>query len=72
MNKTIEASLNEDYTHPVRDVLWGHIYMTEKFSHILESPPFLRLNRIMQLGPVYLVYPGATIPEPAIRLVFII
>ncbi|MCL2230653.1 MAG: HD domain-containing protein [Treponema sp.] len=60
MNKTIEASLNEDYTHPVRDVMWGHVYMTEKQAHLAESPHFLRLNRIMQLGPVYLVYPGAT------------
>jgi len=60
MNKSIESSLIEDYTHPVRDVLWGHIYMTEGFARLTESKPFLRLNRIMQLGPVYLVYPGAT------------
>ena len=60
MNKSISASLNEDYTHPVRDVLWGHIYMTEKQALLTESAPFLRLSRIMQLGPVYLVYPGAT------------
>jgi len=60
MKKTIEASLNEDYTHPVRDVLWGHIYLTEKQALLTESIPFMRLNRIMQLGPVYLVYPGAT------------
>jgi len=60
MNKTIEASLNEDYTRPVRDVLWGHIYMTEKQAKLTECTPFMRLNRILQLGPVYLVYPGAT------------
>jgi HD superfamily phosphohydrolase len=60
MCKTIAASLNEDYTHPVRDVLWGHIYMTEKQALLIESASFMRLNRIMQLGPVYLVYPGAT------------
>ena len=60
MTRSIEASLNEDYTHPIRDVLWGHIYMTENFARLTESAPFLRLNRIMQLGPVYLVYPGAT------------
>ncbi|MCL2440942.1 MAG: HD domain-containing protein [Treponema sp.] len=60
MNKTVEASLAEDYNHPVRDVLWGHIYMTEKQAALTESTPFMRLNRIMQLGPVYLVYPGAT------------
>ena len=60
MKSTIEASLTEDYTHPIRDVLWGHIYMTEKLALLAESAPFMRLTRIMQLGPVYLVYPGAT------------
>jgi len=60
MKKTIEASLNEDYTQPTRDVLWGHIFMTEKIHALAVSPPFMRLCRIMQLGPVYLVYPGAT------------
>jgi len=56
----IEASINEDYTHPVRDVLWGHVYMTEKQAVLTECAPFMRLTRILQLGPVYLVYPGAT------------
>ena len=60
MEKTIEASLTEDYTHPIRDVLWGHIYMTENLAQLTESAPFMRLCRILQLGPVYLVYPGAT------------
>ncbi|MDR0501722.1 MAG: HD domain-containing protein [Treponema sp.] len=60
MDKTIEASLKEDYTRPVRDVLWGHIYMTEEFAKLTESAPFMRLCRIHQLGPVYLLYPGAT------------
>ncbi|MDR3019583.1 MAG: HD domain-containing protein, partial [Treponema sp.] len=60
MKRTIEASLSEDYTRPVRDVLWGHIYMTEKQAVMMESAPFLRLCRIFQLGPVYHVYPGAT------------
>jgi HD superfamily phosphohydrolase len=60
MAKTIGASLNEDYTHPVRDVLWGHIYMTESLQALTVTPAFMRLSRILQLGPVYLVYPGAT------------
>jgi HD superfamily phosphohydrolase len=60
MKKTIEASLSEDYSHPVRDALWGHIYMTEKQAQLTESAPFMRLYRIFQLGPVYQVYPGAT------------
>ena len=60
MDKTIEASLSEDYTHPVRDALFGHIYMTEKMAELTVCPPFIRLSRILQLGPVYLTYPGAT------------
>ncbi|MCL2243833.1 MAG: HD domain-containing protein [Treponema sp.] len=60
MKKTVEASLTEDYTHPVRDVLWGHIFMTEKLAQLTVSAPFIRLSRILQLGPVYLTYPGAT------------
>ncbi|MDR0302086.1 MAG: HD domain-containing protein [Treponema sp.] len=60
MKKTIEASLSEDYTHPVRDVLWGHIYMTEEQAALTVCAPFIRLCRIFQLGPVYLTYPGAT------------
>jgi len=60
MEKTIEASLTRDYTHPVRDVLWGHIYMTEKQAELTVCAPFIRLSRIFQLGPVYLTYPGAT------------
>jgi HD superfamily phosphohydrolase len=59
MNKSNGISLINDYTHPVRDVLWGHIYMTEKQAELTESIPFMRLHRIMQLGPVFLVYPGA-------------
>ena len=60
MKKTVEASLTEDYTHPVRDVLWGHIFMTEKLAQLTVSAPFIRLSRIFQLGPLYLTYPGAT------------
>jgi len=60
MEKTAAVSLTEAYTHPVRDVLWGHIYMTEKQAQLTETAPFMRLTRIMQLGPVYHVYPGAT------------
>ena len=60
MKRTIEASLTEDFNHPVRDVMWGHIYMTEKMALLTESAPFIKLTRIMQLGSVYHVYPGAT------------
>jgi HD superfamily phosphohydrolase len=60
MKKTIEAALSEGFSHPVRDVLWGHIYMTNELTELTVSAPFMRLHRILQLGPVYLAYPGAT------------
>src|SRR5215510_6398952 len=60
MKKTIRAALSDGYTNPIRDVLWGHIYMTPKMANIISSAPFIRLCRIFQLGPVFLVYPGAT------------
>ena len=60
MNKKTENPLIDNNTHPIRDILWGHVYMTENQAKLTESAPFMRLNRIMQLGPVYLVYPGAT------------
>jgi len=55
-----EAALNEGFSHPTRDVLWGHVYMTDELAELTASAPFMRLCRILQLGPVYLVYPGAT------------
>ncbi|GHV93684.1 phosphohydrolase [Spirochaetia bacterium] len=60
MRKTVQAALSEGFTDPVRDVLWGHIYLTPALAALVASAPFTRLCRILQLGPVYLVYPGAT------------
>ncbi|MDR0444546.1 MAG: HD domain-containing protein [Treponema sp.] len=60
MKKTIEAILTEDFTRPIRDVLWGHVYFTDELAELTASDPFMRLCRILQLGPVFLVYPGAT------------
>jgi len=60
MSKNTENPLIDKDTHPIRDILWGHVYMTENQAKLTESAPFMRLSRIMQLGPVYLVYPGAT------------
>jgi HD superfamily phosphohydrolase len=53
-------ALREGFTDPVRDVLWGHIYLTPEMAALTGSPSFMRLGRIFQLGPVYCVYPGAT------------
>ena len=60
MNATLQAVLSEKFTCPVRDVLWGHIYFTPELAALINSAPFTRLHRILQLGPVYHVYPGAT------------
>jgi len=60
MKDDVRAALYEGYTEPIRDALWGHIYLTPAISALTESPPFMRLQRIMQLGPALRVYPGAT------------
>ena len=52
--------LNEDYTEPIRDPIWKHIYLTKPLINIIQSRIFQKLNRIKQLGPTYLIYPGAT------------
>ena len=60
MGDSIQAFLSESFTCPVRDVLWGHIYFTPRLAALTGAVPFVRLHRILQLGPVYRVYPGAT------------
>ncbi|MDR2103766.1 MAG: HD domain-containing protein, partial [Treponema sp.] len=60
MDNPAYAALQNGYTDPVRDVLWGHIYLTPALAALTKSLPFMRLCRIFQLGPVYYVYPGAT------------
>jgi hypothetical protein len=58
--RDVYAALQSGYTEPIRDVLWGHIYLTPDLEGLTKSEPFMRLHRIMQLGPAYAVYPGAT------------
>ena len=60
MAASIQAILTEKFNRPVRDFLWGHIYFTPELEALLCSGPFMRLHRILQLGPVHMVYPGAT------------
>lgn len=52
--------LANDYTEPLRDPLWGTIYLTPPLEEILHTTQFQRLRGVMQLGPVSLLYPGAT------------
>lgn len=52
--------LYSDYTEPIRDPLWRHIYLSPGLEAITATPAFQKLARIKQLGPTFLVYPGAT------------
>jgi HD superfamily phosphohydrolase len=60
MGRDVYAALQTGYTDPIRDVLWGHVYLTPELAALTKSEPFMRLSRIFQLGPTYAVYPGAT------------
>jgi len=60
MKNDVRSALLKDYTEPIRDTLWGHIYLTPALAALTESSQFMRLHRIMQLGPALRVYPGAT------------
>lgn len=60
MKAHIDAALREGFTEPIRDPLWGHIYLTPELDALTRSAAFMRLYRIAQLGPASLCYPGAT------------
>jgi HD superfamily phosphohydrolase len=57
---TLLRHLDEAYTEPIRDPIWKHIYLSEPLLQIVRSAAFQKLNGIKQLGPTYLIYPGAT------------
>jgi len=52
--------LDNDYSEPVRDPVWGHIGFSRALLKVVEHEQFQKLGRIRQLGPAALVYPGAT------------
>ncbi len=52
--------LDNDYTEPVRDPVWGHLWLSRPLMRVVEHEQFQKLGRIRQLGPTALVYPGAT------------
>ena len=56
----ISRHLESDYTSPIRDPLWSHIYLSPGMIRIINTEVFQQLSRIKQLGPTFLVYPGAT------------
>lgn len=48
-----------DFTEPIRDPLWKHIYLDKGLAQITRTSAFRQLGRIRQLGPAFHVYPGA-------------
>lgn len=58
-HEAILRHLERDYTNPVRDPLWKHIYLTPALEKAIRTAPFVRLSRLKQLGLAVLVYPGA-------------
>jgi len=52
--------LAADFTEPIRDSLWGNVFLSPGLEKIASSPSFAKLGRIKQLGPAHLIYPGAT------------
>ena len=48
------------YDHPIRDPLWHHIRLSDALLRVIQLPAFQQLRGIKQLGPAYLVFPGAT------------
>ena len=54
------SHLHSDFTEPIRDPLWRHIYLSKELEQVIATAPFQRLARIRQLGPAFQVYPGAT------------
>ena len=58
-NSITAAYLDTSFNYPVRDPVWGNIMLSEGFKSLVSSPVLQKMNRIRQLGPTYLVYPGA-------------
>ncbi|HET6451830.1 MAG TPA: HD domain-containing protein [Spirochaetia bacterium] len=52
--------LENDYTEPIRDPVWKHLYLSPGLLKVVATEQFQKLDRIRQLGVAALVYPGAT------------
>lgn len=59
MKSEIIKYLNDEFTVPVRDPLWKHIYMTKGHREIINHKDFRFLDGLRQLGPASNLYPGA-------------
>ncbi|MCE1206760.1 MAG: HD domain-containing protein, partial [Spirochaetia bacterium] len=54
------SSVASQFDHVIRDPVWGDIPMPESIFELTRAQPFLIADNIRQLGPVSMVYPGAT------------
>lgn len=51
--------LDKEYTHTLRDPLWKDIKLSSSIMNVYKTKEVQKLSRIKQLGPTYLIYPGA-------------
>ncbi|MDR3201122.1 MAG: HD domain-containing protein [Spirochaetales bacterium] len=58
--ENIIRHLDRDYSEPIRDPLWKHIYLSPAMMSLVAAAPFRKIGGIKQLGVTHLVYPGAT------------
>ena len=56
----IFSHLTREYGEPVKDPVWRNISLSRGLLEVTANKAFQKLNWIKQLGPTYLVYPGAT------------
>lgn len=59
MNQRISDYINNECTEPIRDPLWRNILLPGELLPLLTVSEVQKLQGIKQLGPTYLVYPGA-------------
>jgi len=52
--------LDEDYSIRIRDPIWKDVTLSDPLAAMIGCGAFQKLHRIKQLGPTYLIYPGAT------------
>lgn len=53
------ASLHQEFTYTIRDSIHKDIPLSYGFSLLCTTSMMQKLHRIKQLGPAYLIYPGA-------------
>ncbi len=58
-NLEIKNYISNSFDKAVRDPLWKNIYLNRDFLKLCDTRAFQNLSEIKQLGPTYLIYPGA-------------